>query len=153
METLDITFDARHELAGEVGPVKCGLCGEAARGRMLETGGMLVRSFGWDCPCGALGLHAPLYDLDELYTDLLEAWGLKPREPDLSPPTPVGDSGMLSAVYVDGPALLRSLFVEARGQGAQVASTEVLVRLVVPGFSPPASIWDVLWARAPRPME
>lgn len=153
METLELSFDARHELTGEVGSVTCGLCGEAARGRMLKTGGMLVRSFGWDCPCGALGLHAPLYDLDELYTDLLEAWGLKPREPDLAPPTPVGDSGMLSAVYVDGPALLRSLFAEARSQGAQVAATEVMVRLVVPGFSPPASIWDVLWARAPRPME
>ncbi|NTX03783.1 MULTISPECIES: hypothetical protein [Myxococcus] len=149
METLSITFDARHELTGEVGSVKCGLCGEAARGRMLDQGG-LARGFGWDCPCGALGIHAPLYDLDELYRDILEAWGLKPRDPDVSPPAPVGESGLLSAVYVDGPALLRGLFAEARSQGAQVASTEVLVRLVVPGFSSPASIWDVVWARAPR---
>ncbi|NVJ24121.1 hypothetical protein HUW62_23105 [Myxococcus sp. AM011] len=153
METLDITFDARSELTGEVGPVKCGLCGEAARGRMLKSGGMLARSFGWDCPCGALGLHVPLYDLDELYSDVLKVWGLKPRDPEVSPPAPVGESGLLSAVYVDGPALLRSLFAEARSQGAQVAATEVLVRLILPGFSSPASIWDVLWARAPRPME
>ncbi|QSQ14977.1 hypothetical protein [Myxococcus landrumensis] len=152
METLDITFDARHELTGEVGSVKCGLCAEAARGRMLDSGA-LTRGFGWDCPCGALGVHARLHDMDELYRDILEVWGLMPRDPDLSPPTPVGKSGFLSAVYVDGPALLRDLFAEARAQGAQVASTEVEVRLVVPGFSSRASIWTVLWARVPRQAE
>ncbi|RYZ43162.1 MAG: hypothetical protein EOO71_04760 [Myxococcaceae bacterium] len=150
-EAIRIELDAQQQLVGGVAPLKCGLCGAPARGRKLQQG-LLSGGFGWDCACGARGVHAPLYDLDELYEDVLVVWGLTSRAPDQEPAVPVGDSGMLFASYVDGDSLLAQLFAEARQQGAQVAATQVVARFIIPGHTPPDWTWDVLWAR-PRPPE
>lgn len=66
LDELVVTFDAERRVVGAVPPVKCGLCGEAAPGRILKL-------------------------------------------------------------------------------------TQVLVRLLVPGHSPPGWTWDLLWARIPLP--
>ncbi|MCP3062304.1 hypothetical protein LXT21_26285 [Myxococcus sp. K38C18041901] len=149
MDALRLVFDEQRELVGEVPPASCGLCSAPARGRLLEEGA-LAGSFGWACDCGALGIHAPLYDLDELYDELLAAWGLGVDLPEAEPLTPVGASGFLFATYVDGPKLLQRLFNRARAEGAQVAATEVQVVIEAPGSAGLELTWDVLWARAPR---
>ncbi|MCY1046193.1 hypothetical protein OV208_33085 [Corallococcus sp. bb12-1] len=149
-DEIRIEFDAQQKLVGDLPPVKCGFCGTPSRGKLLHQG-MLAGGFGWNCPCGARGLHAPLYDLDELYEDVLVAWGLDSRTPDHAPAVPVGESGLLFASYVDGDSLLAQLFAEARQQRAQVAATRIVAQFVMPGHTPPAWTWDVLWAR-PRPL-
>ncbi|MBZ4400116.1 hypothetical protein OWM54_03380 [Myxococcus sp. MISCRS1] len=149
MDAFRLVFDEQRELVGEVPPVSCGLCAAPAKGRLLEEGA-LAGSFGWECGCGALGIHAPLYDLDELYDELLAAWGLGVDSPEAEPLTPVGASGFLFATYVDGPKLLQQLFNRARAEGAQVAATEVQVVIETPGSAGLELTWDVLWARAPR---
>ncbi|RKH07500.1 hypothetical protein [Corallococcus carmarthensis] len=144
---IHLQFDDQQRRVGDLSPAKCGLCGASARGRTLHAG-MLEGALGWECPCGARGVHVELMDLDEVYPDVLEAWGLEAREePDLSPPTPVGDSGLLFASYVDGPGLLAQLFTEARRQGAQIAATQVVARITTPATTFPDWTWDVLWAR------
>ncbi|CAM3578974.1 hypothetical protein G4177_09570 [Corallococcus sp. ZKHCc1 1396] len=149
-DVIRIEFDAQEELVGDLAPVKCGFCGAPSRGKLLHQG-MLARGFGWDCPCGARGIHAPLYDLDELYPDVLEAWGLEPREPDLAPAVPLDGTGLLSTSYVDGVSLRAQLFAEARRQGAQVAATQVVACVVMSGHTSPTWTWDLLWAH-PRPL-
>ncbi|RKG70410.1 hypothetical protein D7V80_05135 [Corallococcus sp. CA054B] len=145
-EVLHLFFDEQGQRVGDVAPVSCGLCGAPARGRTLASG-MLERGLGWDCPCGARGVRVELVDLDEVYPDVLEAWGLQPAEPALSPPEPVGESGLLFASYVDGHDLRTQLFDEARRQGAQVAATQVRGRITTPRQTFPEWTWDVLWAR------
>ncbi|RKI43635.1 hypothetical protein D7Y27_14875 [Corallococcus sp. AB004] len=145
-EELLLLFDEQGQRVGDVAPVKCGLCGAPARGRTLASG-MLEGGVGWDCPCGARGIRVELMDLDEVYPDVLVEWRLKPAEPGLSPPEPVGESGMLFASYVDVPGLRTQLFDEARRQGAQVTATQLRVRITRPGQTFPDWTWDVLWAR------
>ncbi|RKH89461.1 hypothetical protein D7Y21_10595 [Corallococcus sp. AB045] len=146
-EVLHLLFDEQGQRVGDVAPVRCGLCGAPARGRTLASG-MLEGGIGWDCPCGARGVRVELMDLDEVYPDVLEDWGLKPAEPALSaPPEPVGESGFLFASYVDGPGLRTQLFDEARQQGAQVAASQVRVRITTPRQTFPDWTWDVFWAR------
>jgi hypothetical protein len=140
----------------DVGAVRCAFCGELAPGRSLEVG-MLLGHFGWDCACGAHGVHAPLYDLDEVYPDVLEVWGLTPGEPEMGPPqpVPVGESGMLFATYVDGDSLFAQLCGEANRQGAEVATSRVTLRFERSGAPVEGRLeWEVLWARfrpAPGP--
>ncbi|MBN9685932.1 hypothetical protein [Corallococcus sp. NCRR] len=145
-EALHLLFDEQGQRVGDMPPVKCGLCGALARARTLASG-MLHGDAGWDCPCGARGVRVELVDLDEVYPDVLEAWGLKPADPALAPPEPVGESGLLFTSHVDGHGLRTQLFEEARRQGAQVAASQVRVRITTPRQSFPDWTWDVLWAR------
>ncbi|WP_347402654.1 hypothetical protein [Corallococcus macrosporus] len=148
MEVLHILFDEQQQQAGGMGPVKCGLCGASAHERPPPPGPIGVLGSGWECPCGARGVPVNLMDLDDAYAELLERWGLEARYPDLSPAVPVGESGLLySAGYVDGIALRDQLFDEARRQGAEVGSSEVVVRVTTPRETFPDWSWDVLWAR------
>ncbi|MGE6763386.1 hypothetical protein ACQKGO_35580 [Corallococcus interemptor] len=145
-ETLHLHFDEQHQLVGGMPPVPCALCGASAVSHALSTL-MLKGETCWVCPCGARGVRVMLADLDEVYEEVLEAWGLEPCSPGLPPPEPVGDSGMLFASYVDGMGLRTRLFDEARRQGAQVATSEVVVRIRTPPRTFPDWTWDVLWAR------
>ncbi|MHA7630450.1 hypothetical protein [Corallococcus sp. M7] len=146
MEVIHLVFDEQGQRVGDVASVKCGLCGAPARGRTLASG-MLEGGIGWDCPCGGRGVRVELVDLDEVYPDVLEAWGLKPVNPSLAPPEPVGESGLLFGSYVDGHGLRAQLFDEARQQGAQVAATQVRGRITTHSQTFPDWTWDVLWAR------
>lgn len=74
-DVLHLTLDAEQRWVGGMAPVKCGLCGALAPARSLSTG-LLQGTHGWDCPCGALGVQVTLMDLDEVYEDVLEVWGL-----------------------------------------------------------------------------
>ncbi len=149
-EVLHLTLDEQSRSVRSTAPVRCGLCGALAPARSLSSG-LLEGDLGWDCPCGARGVHVVMMDLDEVYEDVLESWGLEPRAPDLSPPEPVGESGLLFAAWVDGPGLRTQLFNEARRQGAQVAATQVLARITTPQETFPDWPWDILWARHASP--
>ncbi|RKH79292.1 hypothetical protein D7Y21_34110 [Corallococcus sp. AB045] len=69
------------------------------------------------------------------------------REPDLSPPVAVDDSGFMFASNVDGVGLRTQLFNDARKQCAEVAATEVGVNITTPRATFPDWTWNVLWAR------
>ncbi|RKH72943.1 hypothetical protein [Corallococcus aberystwythensis] len=145
-EAIHLQFDEQHQRIGDMPPVKCGLCGTLASARAIRSGQLQGDSC-WECPCGARGVRVMLVDLDEVYEEVLECWGLEAREPDVDPPAPVGDSGLMFGTYVDGHGLRTQLFNDVRDQGAEVAATEVVVKITNPRTTLPDWTWDVLWAR------
>jgi hypothetical protein len=149
--SLRIEFDAH----GPPPPLACGLCGALAPGRRVERGA-LYKAFGWDCACAARGIQVQLHDLDEVFDDLLEEWGLRPA-PDVTLTTPIPgtairtESGLLYASAYDTRFMLAQLLEEVRRQGVEATCTPLHMYLVLPERSGQEQLFQahVVWARVP----
>lgn len=101
----------------------------------------------WRCSCGAVGVGAPPWDIDEAFDELEVTVGLRHGALGTIPTTPVGESGFLHATYIDPPALLAAA-VASPPPGWRVGSSPATAE--VSGFGDPTSVrlreLIVVWA-------
>jgi hypothetical protein len=111
---------------------------------------MLAGGHGWPCACGAQAVPLALHDLDETFDDVLALFGIPPPEtpPRIPAPEPVGTSGLLTATWYDGPALLRELLALAASAGMEMRQSTLRLRYLIPDREPtPWSEQCLLWVR------
>jgi hypothetical protein len=67
----------------------------------------------WRCSCGAVGVGASPWDIDEALDELEVTVGLRHCALGTTPAAPVGESGFLHATYIDPPAMLAAAVASA----------------------------------------
>jgi hypothetical protein len=119
----------------------CPFCDRVVSGRIPEG----HCSTKWECPCGAIAVGAPPFDLDEAADQLLDHLGLDARVSE--PVTPVGTSGLLYAQRYDASKVSRAIGDVLSRSGYEVRVTDEITQTKRPDGTPMDWTTRIIWAR------